>query len=192
MAKIQWEGLFMGLGILFNFDETDLAANRAGQLSVKQRKLRLDQVNAGHTAGIGFGIFLILVAVVGDVFLIPIGLRPQPGAVWALAGAVVLNLVFAGGGTYVLKMALPAPKLLGVFKSVTGPAEVTSVKSLGGGSGQPHHFTEYKLHVAGRKFDVERDPGSQIKPGAVYTTYFLEYPTGGLELLAVERVSKPT
>jgi hypothetical protein len=176
----------------FNFDEADLAANKMGQLTDKQ-KLRLSSdAKSGRTWGIVGGLFFIGVASIFPfAFFGPCVFYGEcentlAGLILEMVGVLIWVVIWGGIGVLLLKGAFS--KHENKLKVAEGPINI--VKELSNDS-HHHEIVEYELHVGGQVFDVDSDLADFMMQGDVYAFYYLvdsdneDYPT---QVLSVERV----
>jgi hypothetical protein len=175
------------LAKMLEFDQADLDANRAGHFSEGQIQHWRDQMKAGRNLGIGVGSFLLLCTLIGDYFLIGIGMRGQAGSAWAFLGAGLLSLIVGGSGILILRLNLPQPKPNFILQSVTGAIAIRTTQGMTNSHGQMFHHTEYKIHIPGHKFSVTPDVAHHLEQGGMYNIYFQKFNTGGETLLTLER-----
>lgn len=174
----------------FEFDETDLAANRLGEFSERQKRaLKTDKKDSKRSSILvgaifsAIGLFLLYLlfgtSILGGPFDLFDILNNLPATLIALAFFGVSILSFYGG----IKTAPPSKHK--VCKA-EGPAEVV-------GAGHvvyryPHRrVAVYELKVAKQRFNVYPDLPKVIAQGDVYAVY---YDSADDEILSVEWISK--
>ena len=163
---------------LFRFTPADLQANRQGRLSTAQQKRMDDEARAGLKSARDSAAILFVIALLGLAFGLTLSwFAPTvPSRIFFLS---LLCLLWPGAWGW------KGWKILSEAKARSQPQQVKCV------SGRVHIHTiqapgasrEYILQVAGREFDVEKDPSGALMEGAAYTVYFLPATE---EVLAVE------
>lgn len=169
----------------FGFDQADLAANRLGQFTDRQR-LRLVKEDKGHRSGSMLGaIFYALLAVLGLAIAWPNALRDPSkgfdlelalsfGVAWPLFfGYMSVSQVRSALGQHSLSLA----KVRGEVNIVRKETEATSEHT-------SHVYHE--LHIGGKEFEVEEDIADVLMQGKQYVLYYLG---GTNEILSAEQVS---
>jgi len=181
----------------FNFNEADLAANKMGQLTDKQKMRLSSDTKSGRIWGIIAGIFFLGVASIFPLAffgncLFGGNCKTDPGT-GAMIGALVLigvNLIWVviwgGIGVFLIKGAFSKQEYK--LKLAEGPINI--VKELSSDS-HHHEVVDYELHVGGQVFDVDSKLADFMMQGDVYAFYYLadsnneDEPT---QVLSVERV----
>jgi hypothetical protein len=181
----------------FKFDEADLAANKIGQLTDKQ-KLRLSSdAKSGRKWGIIGGLLFLGVAAIFPIAffgncLFGGNCKTDPGT-GALIGGIVLigvNLIWVGiwGGIGVVLIKSIFSKQEYKLKLAEGPINI--VKELSSDS-HHHEIVDYELHVGGQVFDVDSDLADFMMQGDVFAFYYLADSNNEdepMEVLSVEKV----
>ena len=170
----------------FKFDAADLAANRSGHFTDKQR-MRLvqeDKSSRGWSMAGGLGLMLIaLVGLGGAIFAIMndsdwgfrIGFGLGFGVIWPLVwGGIGLMLISSSLGKHQLKLA-----------SARGKANIVRRESYS----SEHHTTSvyHELHLGGHEFDVQEDAADVIMQGEAYVLYYVDSTD---EILSAEEVGQ--
>ncbi len=169
----------------FNFEESDLYANRNGSLSKRQAEKRLTDAKNARPGKFGCGFFLLLVA---SVFPISFGLMlTEEWGNWGAilpVGCVTLIWVIAWGwmGVGSIKGALLPPVMQ--LASVSGPVNIVGVERRTSGN-NARTYTAYELRVGDRKFDVPSIMANTIAQGDAYAIYYIQ---GTEEILSLEQV----
>jgi hypothetical protein len=181
----------------FKFDEADLAANKMGQLTDKQKsKLRSDS-KSNRKWGIVIGLFFLGIASIFPLSffsdcLFGDNCKTDPG-IGPLIGAIVLiivNLIWVviWGGIGVISIKGSFSKQEYKLKLAEGPINI--VKELSHDS-HHHEVIEYELHVGGQVFDVDSTLADFMMQGDVYSFYYLADSANEdepMDVLSAERV----
>lgn len=181
----------------FNFDEADLAANKMGQLTEKQKLKLSSDDKSGRVVGIIGGLFFLGIAAIFPIAFFGKCLfggncktDATPDA-WIIGGVlIVVNLIWVGiwGGIGVILIKSLFSKSEYKLKQAQGPINI--VKELSSDS-HHHEVVEYELHVGGQVFDVDSDLADFMMQGDVYAFYYLADSNNEdepMEVLSVERV----
>ena len=157
----------------FNFDESDLYANRNGSLTEKQKTrlaAELKSLRSRKTILAYFMFFLAAVGVVGAVLVwflpesswgLRIGFGIGFGLVWP-AVYIFMGLIFLPPSTFTnLELA-----------SETGRVNIVRVES----HNSKTHTTSsrYDLYIGNRRFTADYKVGNILIQGDEYTIYFLK------------------
>ncbi|MGD0752969.1 MAG: hypothetical protein ABSA23_16370 [Anaerolineales bacterium] len=179
---------------IFKFDESDLEANRNGNLSEKQKngivKRRKDWKRTGlnySSAVIVIGLGIIVIDAVvsylhGTFPHLDVG-AVITGAVFAILGALWLYLTLTGesGKTDLSK---------DMVKKAEGPANIIKAertRSSGGSGGSIEHYFAYELHIGDKEFDVDGSLANVIMQQDEYAIY---YDDRNGKILSAEFLSK--
>jgi hypothetical protein len=176
----------------FNFDEADLAANKMGQLTDKQ-KLRLSSdAKSGRTWGIVGGLFFIGVASIfpfaffGPCVFYGECKNTLAGLILETVGVLIWVVIWGGIGMMLIKGAFSKQEYK--LKLAEGPINI--VKEVSSDS-YHHEVVDYELHVGGQVFDVDSDLADFMMQGDMYAFYYLADANNEdepMEVLSVERV----
>jgi hypothetical protein len=149
----------------FQFDEADLASNRAGKLSEKQNKILLE-------SGQGFkkdmrrnGIGLLLVASLGPV--LAISMRSL-GWGWIIVWGIAWTLIWGLLGWGFVEGSLDKSKFQ--LASVKGPIKI--VKKEGYEPKQRSARVWNDLRVGKKRFEIKGDLTEVLQYGDEYTVYY--------------------
>ena len=179
----------------FKFDEDDLAANRLGSFTDKQKARLAREGKSDRTKHyIGAGcllivtIFLVLVAVALAFFARP----PLKGwdKIWiAVFGFLALWPFFF----MISNLQSAFAKFQVKLQKVEGPvniikAERTSTDTDLDGMSHTSHYFAYELHIRGEEFDVDEDLADVMMQGDTYAIYYSEGSEG--DILSAELISK--
>ena len=151
----------------FNFDESDLEANRNGQLTDKQRK-RLGKKASSHNTWLLVIEFIIAIGFIGGGVVAIAG-----GGITSIVIGIVcfaLALLFVWWGITSLRATLQVRA--GHLKSVTvkkaeGPVNIVSREV-----SAEDQTTVYELHIGKKGFDVADDLPKIMMQGDVYSIYY--------------------
>lgn len=167
------------LGDAFVFDEEDLAANRAGELSAEQALLRENTIRARRAHG-RRGIGMVVLAVAASVVGVVLTTRSTPGAG---AGTLAVGLAIVAGFGALLTIlarrnAVSAERM-----------ERTRLERVEGEMAIDWEALRetFALLVGGVRFRVDRLQYESVTPGARYAVYYYEGPEGPW-LLSLEKL----
>ena len=165
---------------LFDFDESELYANRNGRLSERQ-KTRLAQAESSSKGCNGIlGAFLMLVALIGLAIAVsagPAAFREDRTAaimlglgfgcfwplVWGSFGLSSIRRVFA-------KMEVTVKKAEGSINIVREPHSRYNSSTK-----MRTEETIYELHIGGRTFEVGSSLADVMMQGSVYAVYYADF-----------------
>ena len=143
----------------FDFDESDLAANRNGEFSAKQKQKIAseyqDIANDGLRLGVPTAALAVILLVVNIIFFKKLGSDATT--------TVAFMLICAGLGTYGLRSAYNTRKLdFSKFpvEKVTGP-----VRTEYGNSANSF------IRIGEQQFEIDQQLASSLKDGDIYTFY---------------------
>jgi hypothetical protein len=149
----------------FGFDTEDLAHNRRGEFSLRQRATeRENAAGCRRTAGIAV---LVAIGLVGAA----VGLRSELLGGFAVPAAV-FGLVALGA------FALSFGKSTLTIASVRGPAKLTMDRARGA--------AKHVLIVEGTYFEIPHAAYSQLEEGASYAVYYV--PLQRTQVLSIEKL----
>jgi hypothetical protein len=176
----------------FSFDEADLAANKMGQLTDKQKMRLSSDAKSGRTWGIVGGLFFIGVASIfpfaffGPCVFYGKCENTLTGLILETIGVVIWVVIWGGIGVFLIKGAFSKSEYK--LKLAEGPINI--VKEVSSDS-HHHEVVEYELHVSGQVFDVDSSLADFMMQGDVYAFYYLADSNNEdepMEVLSVERV----
>ena len=178
----------------FNFDETDLQANRSGQLTEKQKGGLVKEDKRDRTGSIIGGGFLILIGLIGLVIAIAAGAADPDWGFrigFGLGFGCIWPLVWGGIGVLILRRAFS--KFQVQLERAEGPiniikAERTSTSTDSDGFSHTSHYFVHELHIGGKSFDVEANLADIMMQGDTYALYFTEGSES--DILSAELISK--
>jgi hypothetical protein len=178
----------------FKFDESDLQANRNGQLTEKQKGRLVKEDKRDKTWSVIGGGFLILIGLLGLVIAIAAGMADPDWGFrigFGLGFGCIWPLVWGGIGYLILSRAFA--KFRVQLKRAEGPvniikAERTSTHTDSDGFSHTSHYFVYELHVGGTSFDVDANLADVMMQGDTYAVYFTEGSEN--DILSVEFLSK--
>ena len=183
----------------FKFDDADLAANRNGSLTEKQKQ-KLIQANKsdkkfGIGCGLGAGVLFLGVASIFPFVFIPMGLSSlaehDPGsATGSFIAAAVWAVIWGGIGLVALYLGFKsgtADKSKVLLKKAAGPINLVGIERTGE---HGHTYIDHELHIGKEEFDVDEDIAGLMMQGDPYAFYYVENMDGsGKNILSVERIS---
>ena len=156
----------------FDFDESDLAANRNGEFSAKQKQKIAceyqDIANDGLRLGVPTAVLAVILLVVNIIFFKKLGSDATT--------TVAFMLICAGLGTYGLRNAYNTRKIaFSKFpvEKVTGPVQIEQGSSA-------NRF----VNIGEQQFEIDQNLASLMKEGDTYT-FYINSRDGGV--LSVER-----
>jgi hypothetical protein len=195
MAKAKTKGSLDAQLVLFGyfkFKESDLAANRLGVFSDKQkRELRVDKKDSKRSS-ILVGLLFIGIGLV--ILFLLIGLPLLQGArldwveVSNLLSSILVPVAFLGIGIYSLYGGLKTSTdiLEHSIGSVTGPVRIVEAERATYRSPYRRRIL-YELRIGAKEFNAYPELPDAMTQGHVYTIYF---DNADDEILSVEWVSK--
>jgi hypothetical protein len=164
---------------IFKFDESDLQANRSGNLSEKQKNEILKRRRDWKRTGINYSSVVIVIGlgiiVIDGVVSFARGTFPHldigaiiTGAILAVLGCLWLYLTLTGesGKTNLSK---------DMVKTAQGAADIIKAertRSSGGSGGSTEHYFAYELHIGGKEFDVDASLANDIMQQDEYAVYY--------------------
>jgi hypothetical protein len=164
---------------LFDFDESELQANRNGRLSEKQKaRLSADEKNQKGCSAI-LGGFLMLIALVGvgiAVAAIPAIINEDRGA--AIAIGVVFGCIWplVWGGIGFIQVRRAFVKMEVKVRKAEGPINIVkAIREDYNPSTKTHsEYSVYELRVGKRVFEVESEVADVMTQGDVYAVYYAD------------------
>jgi len=176
----------LNLQKFFDFDESDLVANRKGQVTQKQEKLLKQSAAIGKmiSAALGFailtwGVYFPVRGIISDYIRFGIYNRSIGGAIFILVMTAFAFLFLRG---------LFTKKRFSV-ETVKGKVNFIVVEKKVGSSTSSiaTKVRQYELHVENEKFDIGNELPNIINEGDVYAFYY----TGDTRhILSCEFISK--
>ncbi|HVN15074.1 MAG TPA: hypothetical protein VMT73_04985 [Anaerolineales bacterium] len=178
----------------FNFDQTDLQANRNGQYTEKQKARLLKEDKRDRIGSVLGGGFLLLIGLVGLAIAIAAGIADPDwgfrigfgfgfGCVWPLVwGGLGISIMSRGFSKFQVKL-MRAMGPVNILK-----VERTSSHTDSDGFTHTSHYFVYELHVGGKSFDVKDELADIIMQGDTYAFYYTEGSEN--EILSAELLSK--
>jgi hypothetical protein len=184
----------------FKFDEADLAANRNGGLTEKQKMKLVKDNKSSKTFGIGCGIgggfFLIAIASIFPIVFIPMGLsslqeHEMDAATSAFIAAAVWALVWGGFGIVAIVWGIKSgtkDRTKVLLKKAAGPINLVGIERTGE---HGHTYIDHELHIGREEFDVDEEVAGFMMQGDLYAVYYIENMDGsGQQVMSVEHLSK--
>ncbi len=158
----------------FGFDEADLAANRSGSLTEKQKMKLVQDNKSSKRFGLGCGIvsalFLFAIASIFPIVFIPQGLASLHehdigGATGSFIAAAVWALVWGGIGIVAIVWGIQSgtkdrSKVL--LKKAAGPINLVGIERTGE---HGHTYIDHELHIGQMEFDVDEDVAGFMMQG---------------------------
>jgi hypothetical protein len=162
----------------FEFDEYDLAANRNGRLSERQRRKLVELDKGSNPILIGLALFFLAVASIFPLVFKQVN-----------PGTVIWVLIWGGLGCYVLycllfPSATPISKI--IVKKVEGPVHFVPM------DGGRYAEVEYSFRIGKEKMEaVDHRLTDIMQAGDNFTVYFHDPKDGtGNHILSLEYLSK--
>lgn len=167
------------LKTLFNFDESDLMANRYGRLSPKQLAVAQDLDRFGSRVALGLGVAFGIIALIPLVIAL-INFLP---CIQILCANLDLSFKVFLGVFVLLWTPIWGWLAIRIFinnltfhqeflvKSVEGEVNIVAVESRNASTHTLH--THYELRIGGMTFDVTGDLANIIRQGDRYAVYYL-------------------
>jgi hypothetical protein len=170
----------------FHFDENDLYANQNGRFTDKQRERLLQEDKSGRRSSLGWGIVLLLVALLGVVIAVVAGINVPDWSFrigFGIGFGVIWPLVWGGIGFLMLGSAGSKREMKLV--SVRGRVNIVREESY---DSQAHGTdVTHELHIGGHDFEVEGDLADVMMQGEEYILYYID---GTDEILSAEHIGK--
>ena len=163
----------------FDFDESELHANRNGRLSEKQKaRLAKDEKSRKGCAVTG-GILLFGVALVGltiAVAAVPAIINEDRGAAIAVGAAFGCLWPLVWGGLGFAQMRGAFSKMEVQVKKVEGPVNIVkTIREEYNPSTEIHsEYSVYELRVGKRVFEIESEIADTMMQGDVYAVYYAD------------------
>lgn len=161
----------------FDFDDTDLAANRNGEYSKKQKQKLQNENRDNIKASLKIGVPLLVVAIL--LLLVTIIFFKALGA--GIVGPI-LGVLLCGGSAYLFLLSAyrdrkdDMSKKITKVKKVEGPVRISEAM----------HGRGAYLHVRGENWEIDDKGADTFHEGDIYAVYC----NGEGELLSLEWISK--
>ena len=163
----------------YEFDDTDLAANRSGQLTERQLNIVKSRNRLYYMVGYGLGGFILLCALCGLgaalLYFVLDWLVMKSWTISSYFGFASGILVATVGGGLIMKYGLSKAKSKFVLKKTEGPVVLEHFRV--SSSSHTSHL-EYNMTVGGVTFVLEDELAGPIKKDQVYAIYYLDYQDG--------------
>jgi hypothetical protein len=163
----------------FDFNESDLAANRSGILSNKQR-IKLEE-NAKFTNKI-FHIAGISIYIIG-IFPTLILLLAHANVEFLIIWSIVWISLCGFAGFKVIRIGKSDKSGL-ILKRVEGKVNIIKEETHNNATSQM--VDDYELHIGGVSFDIDSDLADLIMQGGIYTIYYIK---GEKDIMSAEKIS---
>src|SRR5512143_2501854 len=170
----------------FKFDQDDLYANQSGRFTEKQRAHIIAKDKEQRGSSRGWGIFLMLVGLLGLVIAIVAGIA-TPDWGFRIGFGIGFGVIWplAWGGLGYLLAADSFKKHDFKLAMVRGRANIVREEHYN--SSSHTRSISYELHIGGHDFTVSGDTADVIFQGEEYIIYYVESTD---EILSVEAIGK--
>ncbi len=162
----------------FDFDDSDLFANRNGNLTPRQQMRLVDDDKFGKKLFLIIGIILIFVAflpaiIIGISLLLCISKNCWPVSARYFFTAMVLiwTPIWGYFGIRVLRSALSTSKPFSLQK-VEGPINIIRTVHTDHRTRQEHE--EYELHIGNEEFTCQSELANIMMQGDIYAIYYIK------------------
>jgi len=152
----------------FKFDATDLQANRAGQVTEKQKRRMTQDSKSGGILGNPFALLFIFIGLIGFVIAIGTGLAVDDWTFrisFGLGFGCIWPLAWGGIGVRSLIGSSSSSSHRFTIARVQGAAGLDRRQIYDGS-------WEYALAVGGKRFTAEAGLDQVLTPGAQYVIYY--------------------
>jgi hypothetical protein len=168
----------------FNFDESDLYANRNGRLSEKQTARLVQESKSSKLPSVGCGLGFFVIASIFPFAFFPLltsGYLGVGGSLGVLAAVLFWVIVWATIGVFIIRSGFKAPNL--TLDQVEGAVNIIGVQRRSSSSSS--YYTAYELHIGNRQFNVDGALGGLLMQGDRYAIYFLK---DSNRIMSIERL----
>ncbi len=163
----------------FEFDESDLSANRSGVLTSKQRTRLMEEARFARKAFLIAGIVTFAIGVVPSLILWLTGAKQGFLIIWSVVWIPIWSFL----AVKVIRMGTSPKNYLTVHKA---EGKVNIVKEESYNSSLKQTVDSYELHIGGKTFDTESELADVILQGDTYAIYYVEKTD---EILSAEKIS---
>ena len=162
----------------FDFNESDLNANRSGILSNKQR-IRLEE-NAKFTNKVFLiaGISIIFIGIIPTLILLLAHANLEFLIIWSIVWISLCGFV----GFRVIRIGKSDKRGLKLIK-VEGKVNIIKEETYNNASRQT--VDDYEFHIGGVSFDTDSNLADIIMQGDNYAIYYIE---GEKDIMSAERI----
>ena len=170
----------------FKFDQNDLYANQSGRFTDAQMAHIIARDKADRKSGRGWGIFLMVVGLIGLVIAIVAG-AATPDWGFRIGFGIGFGLIWplVWGGLGYMMAADSFKKHDFKLAMVRGRANIVREEHYN--SSNHTHSVSHELHIGGHDFTVPEDCADVIFQGDEYIIYYVDSTD---EILSVEAVGK--
>lgn len=181
----------------FDFDGSELQANRNGRLSEKQKARLVQAEKSQKGCAVTGGILLFVVALVGvaiAVGVVPAIINEDRGAAIAIGAAFgcIWPLVWGGIGFSSFRRVFA--KMEVKVEKAEGPVNIVNVirQEYNPSTKLHSEHSVHELHVGGRTFEVESNLADFMMQGDIYAVYYADINIADSEdpILSVELLAK--
>src|SRR5262249_53297753 len=143
----------------FKFDLADLAANKQGQFTDKQKTRLVSEDKSDRTSSIIWGGLLLVIAAIGVIIAVAAGMADPDWGFrigFGCGFGVIWPLVWGGLGWGIMSRAFS--KFQVKLLRAEGPVNVVKVERTStthdsDGFSHTHHYFVYEMHIGGQSFD---------------------------------------
>jgi hypothetical protein len=166
----------------YQFDDSDLFANRSGIITPKQRQRVYHQRRVVRNWARIVGLVLIIGDLLGFYFLWHNGLIEADIVSILNSWTIFIPLLMGVAAVWV---SFSKEKEI-TLKSVEGKIEVVKIRSYGHG----YHYYEFELHCGKEKFEANSQLAETLVKGNVYVIYYFKDSANDwvTRILSMERV----
>lgn len=165
------------LSKLFDFDESDLQANRNSHLTDRQKKRLENAEKRSRGCSWILGIFLLGIGLIGVGIVVAAALavysEDRGAAIWLIAGfGVVWPLIWGWLGVASVRRSLAKVEIK--VKKAEGPINIVKVVRDSYNATTNMHDEEeiYELHIGRKNFEVDSRLPDLMSQGDVYAVYY--------------------
>jgi hypothetical protein len=162
----------------FDFNESDLSANRSGILSNKQR-IKLEE-NAKFTNKIFLiaGISIYIIGIIPTLILLLAHANVEFMIIWSIVWISLCGFV----GFKVIRIGKSDKSGL-ILKKVEGKVNIIKEETYNNTAKQI--VDDYELHIGGVSFDIDSDLADIIMQGDIYAIYYIK---GEKDIMSAEKI----
>ncbi|MBI2332084.1 MAG: hypothetical protein HYU84_08000 [Chloroflexi bacterium] len=157
----------------FQFDETDVSANRNGVLTEKQKTRLTAELNSARKGRTRFAYFMFFLAAIGLAIAVGVWFIPESG--WGLRIAFGIGFGLVWPALYgLVGMALLPPATYMELELASETGRVNIVKVATHSTTTNTTSIRYDLYIGSRRFNSDHRIGYVLIQGDEYTIYYLK------------------